>query len=110
MSVLNPPLYSASCIKRLEKPVLTKDDVPYEASMVFNAGVAKYHGQYVMVFRNEYGVTEETYGKGIRIQPLWVLLPARTVFIGAFGILSCLTPKISSPAKNSKDCMILGSR
>ena len=68
MAMLTPELFSASCIKKLEKPVLTKDDIPYEASMVFNAGVVKYHGQYVMVFRNDYGVTEETYGKGIRIQ------------------------------------------
>ncbi|MBQ6865083.1 MAG: glycoside hydrolase family 130 protein [Clostridia bacterium] len=61
MSLLQPELYSASCIKRFEKPVLTKDDIPYDASLIFNAGVAKYSGKYVMVFRNDYGPTEETY-------------------------------------------------
>ena len=61
MNILSPELYSAPCIKKLDRPVLTKDDVPYEASLVFNAGVVKYRGQYVMVFRNDYGPTEETY-------------------------------------------------
>ena len=61
MRILTPELYSAPCIKKLEKPVLTKDDIPYDASLVFNAGVAKYNGQYVMVFRNDYGPSEETY-------------------------------------------------
>lgn len=34
-------------------PVLSRKDVPYEASLIFNAGVAKYQGRYVMVFRND---------------------------------------------------------
>ena len=29
--------------------------MPYEALLVFNAGVTKYQGKYVMVFRNDYG-------------------------------------------------------
>ena len=61
MNILTPELYSAPCIKKLEKPILTKDDMPYDASLIFNAGVAKYKGQYVMVFRNDYGATEETF-------------------------------------------------
>ncbi len=36
-------------------PVLTADDVPYHATLVFNAGVAKFAGRYVMIFRNDYG-------------------------------------------------------
>ena len=39
-------------------PLLQAGDVPYPASLVFNAGVAKYQGRYVMVFRNDYGSTE----------------------------------------------------
>lgn len=61
MRLLQPELHSASCIRRLEKPVLTKGNIPYDASLIFNAGVAKYNGKYVMVFRNDYGPTEETY-------------------------------------------------
>jgi beta-1,4-mannooligosaccharide/beta-1,4-mannosyl-N-acetylglucosamine phosphorylase len=48
------PLKSSPVIRRYEKnPVLTARDLPYESSLVFNAGVAKYQGRYVMVFRND---------------------------------------------------------
>lgn len=46
---------SASVIKKLEKPVLTRFDIPYQTALTFNAGVTKYNGKYVMVFRNDYG-------------------------------------------------------
>lgn len=36
-------------------PILTAAQVPYPATLIFNAGVAKYQGKYVMVFRNDYG-------------------------------------------------------
>ena len=41
-------------IHKPDKPVLTKADVPYNACLVFNAGVEKYNGKYVMLFRNDY--------------------------------------------------------
>lgn len=34
-------------------PVLTDSMVPYPAGLVFNAGVTKFQGRYVMVFRND---------------------------------------------------------
>jgi beta-1,4-mannooligosaccharide/beta-1,4-mannosyl-N-acetylglucosamine phosphorylase len=37
------------------EPILSKKDIPYEAECIFNAGVAKYRGRYVMLFRNDYG-------------------------------------------------------
>ncbi len=46
---------SNEVIKKLDKPVLTRKDIPYNAALVFNAGVTKYNGKYVMVFRNDYG-------------------------------------------------------
>ena len=36
-------------------PILTAFEVPYPATLIFNAGVAKYEGKYVMVFRNDVG-------------------------------------------------------
>lgn len=50
---------SSSVIKKLEKPVLTYKDIPYNAALIFNAGVAKYNGRYVMMFRNDYGDYEK---------------------------------------------------
>ncbi len=54
------------CIQKLEKPILTKDDIPYPASLIFNAGVAKYNGKYIMIFRNDYGVNKEQFESGNR--------------------------------------------
>lgn len=34
-------------------PVLTSGDVPYPSDLVMNAGVARFEGRYVMVFRND---------------------------------------------------------
>ncbi len=35
-------------------PILAPKDVPYGPSLVFNVGVARYNGKYVMAFRNDY--------------------------------------------------------
>ncbi len=35
-------------------PILTNKDVPYDATLIFNAGVCKFQGRYVMVFRNDW--------------------------------------------------------
>lgn len=64
MPIWEPILKSAKCITKLEKPILTKDDIPYSASLIFNAGVAKIKGKYVMAFRNDYGADEVKYSKG----------------------------------------------
>ncbi len=47
---------SAACVSRYPgNPVLCAKDVPYEALLIFNAGVTCYQGRYVMVFRDDYG-------------------------------------------------------
>lgn len=50
---------SSSVIKKRSQPVLTYRDIPYNAALIFNAGVAKFKGKYVMIFRNDYGSYEE---------------------------------------------------
>lgn len=55
-TLLEPRLTSAPFLKRHPgNPVLAAKDVPYSACCIFNAGVTKYQGQYVMVFRNDPG-------------------------------------------------------
>ncbi len=52
-------LASSSIINRHPlNPILTRDQVAYSPALVFNAGITKYEGQYVMVFRNDYGSAE----------------------------------------------------
>lgn len=36
-------------------PILIASDIPYPATLIFNAGVAKWQDKYVMAFRNDYG-------------------------------------------------------
>lgn len=57
MAQMMPQYKSSSVITRYNggAPVLTKMDVPYTANQVFNAGVTKYNGKYIMVFRNDCG-------------------------------------------------------
>jgi beta-1,4-mannooligosaccharide/beta-1,4-mannosyl-N-acetylglucosamine phosphorylase len=53
-------LKSASIVKRHPgNPILSAEDVPYNSALVFNAGVAKFKGCYVMVFRNDFGSIEK---------------------------------------------------
>lgn len=40
-------------------PILSAKDIPYSADLIFNAGVTKYEGKYVMVFRNDYNYHPE---------------------------------------------------
>lgn len=56
MSKMLPELKSSSVITRynMGEPILKKEDIPYEANCIFNAGVTKYEGRYVMAFRNDY--------------------------------------------------------
>lgn len=42
-----------------QNPLLTADAVPYDCSLLFNAGVCRYQGKYVMVFRNDYGCSQQ---------------------------------------------------
>ncbi|HEY3322107.1 MAG TPA: glycoside hydrolase family 130 protein [Planctomycetota bacterium] len=50
------PLKSTPVIRRHPaNPILAAKDIPYPATLIFNAGVTKFQGRYVMVFRNDYG-------------------------------------------------------
>lgn len=56
-SKLLPELTSSPAIQRYaHNPILCAKDIPYDATLIFNAGVAKYHGKYLMVFRNDYNL------------------------------------------------------
>lgn len=56
MSFIEEKLKSSQCVKRFsQNPILAAKDIPYDASLIFNAGVTKFQGRYVMVFRNDYG-------------------------------------------------------
>lgn len=65
MGKLFPELFSSNVIKRYSgNPILSEGDIPYEASLIFNAGVINKNGRYYMLFRNDYGTNENDFGKG----------------------------------------------
>ncbi|AHF90788.1 glycosidase [Opitutaceae bacterium TAV5] len=49
------PRSSIMLTRHPANPVLKHTDCPFKATTVFNAGVARYQGRYVMLFRNDYG-------------------------------------------------------
>jgi len=54
-------LKSSPVIHKLDKPIFTAKDIPYDASLIFNAGVIKHNCKYVMIFRNDYGTDKEKF-------------------------------------------------
>lgn len=58
-------LKSAPCVTKRVQPVLTREDIPYHATLIFNAGVTKFNGKYVMVFRNDYGTWGDPKFEGV---------------------------------------------
>lgn len=61
-------LHSSTIITRYkDNPILTASMVPYPSELVFNAGVVKYQGKYVMVFRNDYDYVGGTQFNGTNI-------------------------------------------
>jgi len=53
-------LKSKEVIKRHpENPILTYKNLSYSSALVFNPGVCEFNGEYLMVFRNDYGSFEE---------------------------------------------------
>ena len=61
MPKVYPELKTHPCVHKYEKPIITSADLPYPSALVFNAGVIKYRGEYVMIFRNDYGTDKYEY-------------------------------------------------
>ncbi len=72
-----------------ENPILTKDDIPYPVETVHNAGMVKYGGKYVMLFRSHrrngrsiIGLAESDNGFDFTARPEPFIVPATA---GAFA-------------------------
>ena len=50
-----------------DNPILAPADVPYDSALVFNAGVTKFQGRYVMVFRNDYDLSGGVYPRATNL-------------------------------------------
>jgi len=65
-------------------PILTKDDIPYKVETVHNAGVTKFDGRYIMLFRSHLdtgrsiiGIAESDDGFNFKAHPEPFIVPAK---------------------------------
>ena len=88
MPAVLPELFSDPCIKKSPTPIMQASDLPYPCSLVFNAGVIKYNGEYVMIFRNDYGTDKErvftmdlTKSTGIYASPAYYIQQGDLIYV-----------------------------
>lgn len=82
---MGAPELKECLVKRYEKnPILTREDIPYSVETVHNAGITKFNGRYVMLFRSHLrngrsiiGIAESEDGFSFKARPEPFLIPSR---------------------------------
>lgn len=98
-------LMKKQLISRYEKnPILTKDDIPYPVSTVHNAGITKYNGKYIMLFRSHLhngrsiiGIAESKDGYDFKVRQEPFLAPSCDSDFGEYeeyGVEDCRISQI----------------
>ncbi len=90
-------------VRRYEgNPILTKDDVPYPVETVHNAGVVKYNGKYIMLFRSHLatgrsiiGIAESDDGFKFRVRPKPFIVPSKETVFSEYEEFSVEDPRIT---------------
>jgi len=90
-------------VRRYEgNPILTKDDVPYPVETVHNAGVAKFNGKYIMLFRSHLatgrsiiGIAESDDGFKFRVRPKPFMVPSKEPVFSEYEEFSVEDPRIT---------------
>jgi predicted GH43/DUF377 family glycosyl hydrolase len=83
-------------------PILTKRDVPYPVETVHNAGVVKYHGSYIMLFRSHLrngrsiiGIAESSDGFSFTVRPKPFLVPVSEGIFAEYEEFGVEDPRIT---------------
>ena len=90
-------------VRRYEgNPILTKDDVPYPVETVHNAGVVKYNGKYIMLFRSHLatgrsiiGIAESDDGFKFRVRPKPFIVPSKELVFSEYEEFGVEDPRIT---------------
>jgi predicted GH43/DUF377 family glycosyl hydrolase len=90
-------------VKRYEgNPILTKDDIPYPVETVHNAGVAKFNGRYMMLFRSHLatgrsiiGLAESDDGFKFKPRPEPFMLPSKEPVFSEYEEYGVEDPRIT---------------
>jgi len=83
-------------------PILTKDDIPYPVETVHNAGVTKFNGRYIMLFRSHLdtgrsiiGLAESKDGFNFEPRPEPFMVPAEEPLFAEYEEFSVEDPRIT---------------
>ena len=90
-------------VKRYEgNPILTKDDIPYKVETVHNAGVVKYKGKYIMIFRSHLdtgrsiiGIAESEDGFNFKARPEPFIVPSKEPPFDEYEAFGVEDPRIT---------------
>jgi predicted GH43/DUF377 family glycosyl hydrolase len=83
-------------------PILTKDDIPYPVQTVHNAGVTKFDGRYIMLFRSHLdtgrsiiGIAESQDGFNFKARPEPFMTPAKEPVFAEYEAFGVEDPRIT---------------
>jgi predicted GH43/DUF377 family glycosyl hydrolase len=83
-------------------PILTKDDIPYKVETVHNAGVVKYNGRYIMLFRSHLdtgrsiiGLAQSDDGFNFKAAPEPFMTPAKDLPFAEYEQFGVEDPRIT---------------
>ncbi len=90
-------------VKRYEgNPILTKDDVPYKVETVHNAGIARFDGRYMMLFRSHrdngrsiIGLAESADGFNFTVRAEPFMAPAKDGIFAEYEAFGVEDPRIT---------------
>ena len=85
-----------------DNPILTKDDIPYKVETVHNAAVAKFNGEYVMLFRSHLdtgrsiiGIADSTDGFTFKARHKPFMTPAKEPDFAEYEAFGVEDPRIT---------------
>lgn len=92
-----------SIVKRYKNnPIVTRDDVPYPVATVHNAGVTKYKGKYIMIFRSHLyngrsilGFAESDDGFHFKVSDKPFMIPSDSGLFGEYEEYGIEDPRIT---------------
>jgi predicted GH43/DUF377 family glycosyl hydrolase len=84
-------------------PILTKDDIPYAVETVHNAGVTKFNGRYIMLFRSHLdtgrsiiGIAESDNGFDFKSRPGPFMVPSTEPLFSEYEAFGVEDPRITA--------------
>ncbi len=85
-----------------KNPILTKADIPYPVETVHNAGVTKYNGSYIMLFRSHrrngrsiIGIAESKDGFNFQVRDEPFIIPSQTGIFKEYEAFGVEDPRIT---------------